>query len=96
MLWPAILCYLGRDQFYNSFCKSEKGKLVMVYAVKAYIGFRVVDYLILNLNFTPRPLYLQENLVSLKFVLGLLERKVSLPLPRLERRIIQLVEQSEY
>jgi len=60
----------------------------MVHSVKAYMGFSGVD----SLNSTPRPLYLQENLVSLKFVLGLLERKIFLLLPGLECRIIQLVE----
>jgi hypothetical protein len=64
----------------------------MVHAVKIYMGFSGGDSIILKHNFTPRPLYLQENLVSLKFVLYLLERKLFLPLPGLERRIIQLVE----
>jgi hypothetical protein len=94
--WCGLTLYLERDQLYNSFCKSKKGKLVTVHAMKAYMGFMVVDSLIFNLNFTPRLLYLRENLVSLKFVLGLLERKRFLPLPEIERRIIQLVEFSEY
>jgi hypothetical protein len=64
----------------------------MVYNVRAYMEFRVVDSLILHLNFTPRSLYPQENLVSLKFILGLLERNLFWPLPGLERHIMQLVE----
>jgi len=64
----------------------------MVHAVKTYMGFRVVDPLILNLTFKPRPPYLQENLVSLKFVLGRLETTIFLLLPGLERRFIHLVE----
>ena len=77
-------------RFTSLFAKVETGKLVMVHAAKAYVGFRVVDSLILNLNFTPWSLYIQENLMILKFVL--LEKKLFLSLPRLERRIIQLVE----
>jgi len=64
----------------------------MVHAVKTHMGFGVVDSLILNLTFTPRPPYLLENLVSFKFALGLLETTIFLLLPRLERRFIHLVE----
>jgi len=64
----------------------------MIHPVKAYMRFRVVDSVILNLTVTPRPLYFQENLVSLKYVLGLLATTIFLLLTGLERRIIQLVE----
>jgi len=64
----------------------------MVHTVKTYMSFGVIDSLILNLTFTPRPPYVQKNLVSLKFVLGLLETTIFLLLPGLERRFIYLVE----